>query len=116
MTAGGAAEAGELGPEEASRLVADGQVLLLDVREPFEWAAGHAPDAVHVPMGQLTRETVEEGTPVVVVCRSGNRSGVAAQALAAVGYRAWNLVGGMKAWSAAGLPVVRADGTPGQVA
>jgi rhodanese-related sulfurtransferase len=108
--------AGEIGPLEASRLVADGQALLLDVREPFEWETGHAPAAVHVPMGLLTRDTVADGTPVVVICRSGNRSGIVADALAAVGYRAWNLVGGMQAWAAVGLAVERSDGTPGAVA
>jgi rhodanese-related sulfurtransferase len=108
--------AGTMGPTEAARLVDAGEALLLDVREPYEWDLGHAPGAVHVPMGDLRRDTVEDGTPVVVVCRSGNRSGVAAEALAGVGYRAWNLVGGMQAWAAAGLPVVRADGTPGAVA
>lgn len=89
--------------------------LLLDVREPQEWQAGHAPGAVHVPLGLLTPESVPGEGPVVVVCRSGNRSAYATAALLSVGRAAVNMVGGMQAWSGAGHPVVRDDGSPGEV-
>jgi rhodanese-related sulfurtransferase len=90
-----------------------GQVLL-DVREDDEWNSGHAPDAVHRPLGLLSRTSVPNDRPVIAVCRSGQRSGRATQALAAAGYDVRNLDGGIHAW-AAGLPVVRTDGGPGTV-
>lgn len=79
--------------------------VLLDVREDDEWAAGHAPGAVHVPMGQLTPESLPEGSPVYCICRSGNRSLQVAEVLVAAGLDARNVSGGMLAWVDAGLPV-----------
>ncbi len=105
----------DVSPEEALALQAGG-VVLLDVREPEEWEAGHAPDSRHVPLGRLRADTLAAGTEVVVVCRSGGRSAVAAAALAGAGVAARNLSGGLNAWAAAGLPVVRDDGRPGTVA
>lgn len=101
--------------QHAADAAADGQVLLLDVREDDEWAAGHAPGAVHVPLGTLRAADLPTDRPVVAVCRSGNRSGVAAAALAQAGLEVVNMAGGMTAWAAAGLPVVTTDGSPGQV-
>ncbi len=106
----------DLGPGQAAELVERGEALLLDVREPEEWAAGHAPAAEHLPLGRLTPEAVAQDRPVIAVCRSGNRSGKAAATLAAGGVRVHNLAGGMKAWAHAGLPVVTDDGKPGTVA
>lgn len=106
---------GEVEPVEAARLAASGQVLLLDVREPGEWANGRAAGAMHIPLGSLTLEAVPTDRPVVAVCRSGHRSGAAAQALAAAGVDVRNLRGGMLAWAAAGLPVVREDETEGMI-
>lgn len=79
--------------------------VLLDVREDDEWATGHAPGAVHVPMGQLTPETLPEGRPLYCICRSGNRSLQVAEVLVAAGIDARNVSGGMSAWIDAGLPV-----------
>ncbi|MBK9178551.1 MAG: rhodanese-like domain-containing protein [Acidimicrobiales bacterium] len=92
--------------------------VLVDVREPDEWHAGHAPGAVHVPLGQLGQRLGElpADTRLVMVCRSGNRSGRATDALVKHGYDAVNLVGGMQAWARAGLPVVTDDGGAGRVA
>ncbi|MEE6286949.1 rhodanese-like domain-containing protein [Georgenia sp. MJ173] len=84
--------------------------VLLDVREQEEWDAGHAPGALHIPLGELTAridELPEED--LLVVCRSGGRSSRATAWLNQAGYDARNLDGGMKAWAAAELPV-RADG------
>lgn len=85
--------------------------LLLDVREPDEWAAGRIPGALHIPMGELNERQAEipDDRLIVVVCRSGNRSGVVTGALERAGYRAENLEGGMHAWHAAGQPM-EADG------
>lgn len=101
-------------PAIAHDLQEAGEVVLLDVREDNEWEAGHAPGAVHVVLGHLEPEGLA-GEDVVVVCRSGNRSGKAAEILAEAGINARNLNGGMQAWAALGLPVVTFDGTPGDV-
>lgn len=79
--------------------------VLIDVREDDEWAQGHAPDAVHVPMSRISLEDIPEGRPVYCICRSGNRSGRVAEALLHAGVEARNVAGGMIAWEAAGLPV-----------
>jgi rhodanese-related sulfurtransferase len=83
-------------------------VTMLDVREPDEWAAGHAPDAVHIPLGELAGRLGElpEGESVYVVCRGGGRSAKAAANLKANGWDATNVDGGMRSWHAAGRPLV----------
>lgn len=106
----------DLDPGRAAELLERGEAVLLDVREPQEWAAGHAPRAGHLPLGLLTPAAVPQDRPVIAVCRSGNRSGKAADILAAAGLRVHNLAGGMQAWARAGLPVVTDDGKPGTVA
>lgn len=102
--------------QQAADAAAAGQVLLVDVREDDEWAAGHAPGAVHLALGTLEAADVPSDRPVVAVCRSGNRSGVAAAHLAQAGVDVANMAGGMTAWAAAGLPVVTVDGSPGEIA
>jgi rhodanese-related sulfurtransferase len=96
----------------------DGGAVLLDVREPEEWEAGHAPGARHVPLGLLPDRMgeFERSEPIVVVCRSGHRSGLATEWLTTAGFDAANLVGGMQAWAAALLPVVTDGSGPGRVA
>jgi rhodanese-related sulfurtransferase len=97
--------------------VPDG-AYLLDVRDPDEWEAGHAPDATHVPMMQIPGRVAEvpDDRDVVVVCRVGSRSAQVVAYLRAQGHeRATNLDGGMYAWAAAGRPVVTADGSAGFV-
>ena len=90
--------------------------VLLDVREPGEWAAGHAPGAVHVPLGHLRTDAVPPAKRLLVICRSGNRSERAVAMLRHAGFDAVNVIGGMGAWQSVGLPVVRDDGRPGIVA
>jgi rhodanese-related sulfurtransferase len=92
--------------------------VLLDVRENNEWAAGHAPAAVHVPMGQVVQRLDELATAfpdrsVHVVCRSGGRSARVTAYLKRAGWDAVNVEGGMRAWAAAGRPMV-ADSDPAQ--
>lgn len=85
-------------------------VQIVDVREPEEWSDGHMPGAVHIPLGELPARVreLDPARPVVLVCRSGNRSGQATQFLLQRGFRdARNLVGGMIAWAEAGQPVTR---------
>jgi rhodanese-related sulfurtransferase len=105
----------EVSVAQAADAAAADSVLLLDVREDDEWAAGHAPAAVHMPLSQLDVTSVPADRSVVAVCRSGNRSGKAAAALAEAGVDVVNMAGGMNAWAAAGLPVVAADGRPGEI-
>lgn len=106
----------EVSVQEAADAAAADSVLLLDVREDDEWQAGHARAAVHMPLSRLDVTAVPTDRPVIAVCRSGNRSGKAAAALAQVGIDVVNMTGGMTAWTAAGLPVVDADGRPGEIA
>lgn len=105
----------EVDVREAARAATAGEALLLDVREHHEWAHGRAPLAVHVPMGELRQDTVPRDRPVLAVCRVGGRSAAVASALVQLGYDVRNVTGGMLAWSAAGLPVVRDGGEPGTV-
>ena len=97
--------------------VADG-AYLLDVREPDEWAAGHAPDAHHLPMMEIPARLSEVPTEgeVVVVCRVGGRS---AQVVGYLLNNGWdnvrNLVGGMQEWAASGRPLSSTDDTPARV-
>lgn len=89
--------------------------LLLDVREPAEWAAGHAPNAVHVPLGALPHRLddvprTDEAIPVI--CRSGVRSAQAVAFLAAHGIAATNVAGGMQAWEEARKAMVADNGQP----
>lgn len=74
--------------------------LILDVREPMEWAAGTLPDARRVALGELPAalQRLDPTVPLLLVCRSGNRSLMAARYLAANGFdRVANLTGGMVA-------------------
>ena len=93
-------------------------VFLLDVREDDEWTAGHAPDAVHVRLGELGARTGElhRDREVYVICRSGSRSAYAAQSLTAGGLNAVNVADGMTGWAVAGRPMISEDGTEPHVA
>lgn len=95
---------------EVTELPAD--AVLIDVREPDEWAAGHAESATHVPLADVPARVGElpQGSPVYVVCRSGARSGRAVEWLQQQGVDAVNVSGGMRAWDAAGKPMVSEHG------
>jgi DMSO/TMAO reductase YedYZ molybdopterin-dependent catalytic subunit/rhodanese-related sulfurtransferase len=101
------AAAPEVGARTAAALV-DAGALLIDVREPGEWQAGHVAQAWLLPMGQVARHRgdLPHDRRIVVVCRSGGRSAAVAEALRVWGLDAVNLSGGMTAWGLAGLPVV----------
>ena len=91
----------------------DPGVYLLDVREPDEWAAGHAPGAHHLPMMQIPARMADVPTDVevVVVCRSGGRSGQVVSYLIGNGWdNVRNLDGGMQAWAGDGREVVSENG------
>ncbi|MGZ8751364.1 MAG: rhodanese-like domain-containing protein [Acidimicrobiia bacterium] len=104
----------EVGPEEAEALT---DALLLDVREADEWAAGHAPDATWIPMGELQGRIDElpRDRPILAICRSGGRSSAVVEALNGAGFEAFNVAGGMKSWARSGLDVIAEGGAAGAV-
>ncbi|MFI8569125.1 rhodanese-like domain-containing protein [Rhodococcus sp. NPDC078407] len=85
--------------------------VLLDVREDDEWQAGHAPDAVHIPMGDIPSRAgeIDNQAEVYVVCKAGGRSARVVEYLNRVGFDAINVDGGMLDWHAAGRPIQRDD-------
>lgn len=84
-------------------------LVVLDVREPHEWDAGHVDGAVHIPLGELTARVgeLDPQAETLVVCHLGGRSAQATAWLGQQGHDVTNLAGGMDAWEAAGRPVVR---------
>lgn len=102
-----------IGPEEAKRLLGNG-ALLVDVREPDEHARERIRGAKLVPLSRLPAPGVcTEGKPVIFHCRSGSRTAAASEQLAeAAGGDAYILRGGITAWKAAGLPVLRDQRKP----
>jgi rhodanese-related sulfurtransferase len=102
-------------PQIASTDVHD-HAVILDVREQDEWDAGHAPGAVHIPLGELPTRLDElpdtDSGTLAVTCRGGGRSSRAVAWLSQQGFDVANLDGGMKGWHAAGKPVVSESGQP----
>lgn len=116
FTAACAADVAKATPAEAAQLVAAGAVLI-DVREPAEWkASGVAAPALLLPMSDFNGAQTEwkaildgaKDQTLVLYCRSGNRSGRIAAALAEKGYKVVN-AGAFKDWQAAGLPVRKVE-------
>lgn len=95
----------------------DASVVLLDVREPDEWARGHAPGARHIPMGEVPGrlDELDADAELFVICHLGGRSQRVAQYLAGRGFTPINVSGGMEAWAHAGRPVITDDGGAGTV-
>ena len=107
---GARASAPAVSVDEARRRLDAGAALLIDVREPDEWAGGHVAGALHIPLGALAARLAEvpPDRAVLLLCRSGNRSGRATALLRERGYaRAANVEGGIIAWQGAGFPVTR---------
>ncbi|MGI8699783.1 MAG: rhodanese-like domain-containing protein [Nocardioidaceae bacterium] len=101
----------EIGVSELPAAVPSDSILVLDVREDDEWRAGHIEAAVHIPMAAVPARVDElpADRQILVVCRSGARSGQVTGYLAGQGWDAVNLAGGMKAWAAAGRQMSSAD-------
>ena len=96
--------------QTADALGAGTGALLVDVREPHEWRAGHVGEARHIPLAELPAQIdgLPRHAPVYLICRSGARSHRAAEYLKGLGFeRPINVKGGMIAWERAGLPVER---------
>jgi len=88
------------------QLVNGSDAQIVDVRETDEVAAGMIAGARHIPLGELRNrlDELDKSRPVVAVCRSGRRSAAAADQLAAAGFTAYTMTGGMLEWTDAGLP------------
>lgn len=98
-----------ISPQQAHELISRGEVDVVDVREPGEWAGGHVPGARLVPLEKLraSPKSVLHRDGVVFVCAAGVRSQTAARIAAAHGLtKIYNLSGGTRGWVKAGLPLV----------
>lgn len=100
-------------PQQAVLLVNRENAVVIDVREPTEFASGHLPAAKNIPLKDIESRSGELKKflkrPLIVVCQSGNRSRAALASLRKAGFeRVVNLEGGFAAWSQAGQPVSRA--------
>jgi rhodanese-related sulfurtransferase len=100
----------EVGTLEATRLINQGPVLVLDVRDEKEFAAGHLPKARHIPLRDLTGRLGEiskfKDKPVIVTCKGGTRAGAACRFLRKSGLtKVFQLKGGVAAWQQASLPL-----------
>jgi rhodanese-related sulfurtransferase len=85
-------------------------VLLVDVRQPAELSGGRFPKAVNIPLAELEAYAagLDPAAPVMLACRSGNRSRKGAKRLAALGFsEVSNVQGGVNGWRRAGLPLAR---------
>jgi rhodanese-related sulfurtransferase len=101
-----AGEAKEVSRDEAQKLIDEG-AQLVDVRAQHEWDAGHIAGATHLPLAELAQRAseIDPERPVVIYCRGGNRSSMAAAALTDAGYDAAKLTEGIVGWSEADLPL-----------
>lgn len=106
-----AEETREISREQARQMVEEG-AQLLDVRAGHEWEAGRIEGATHLPLPELVERTAEidRDRPVVLYCRGGNRSTMAAEALTAAGFDAVKMSEGIVGWAEAGLPLAPEDG------
>lgn len=100
----------EVMPAEAHERVSGGEGILVDVREPHEWRAGHAAGARHIPLAELPQQLAElpKDVPVYLICASGGRSRSAAEMLDQAGFVSpINVNGGTRAWQRSALPMER---------
>ncbi len=105
----------EIEPFEASEEIGDGDIVLIDTREPHEYQEAHLEDGKLVPPGLLADEIAaaapDKSARTILYCRSGNRSFKAAEQMQALGYEdVASMAGGILAWQEQGLPVVAASG------
>ncbi len=100
-----------LSASELNQMVKDGPgLVLVDVREPWEYQQGHVPNTVHIPLGQLPAKwsKLDPQQPTVLICEHGSRSQSAAAFLERNGFtQLYNLRGGTEAWRRSGLPLSR---------
>lgn len=96
----------EVSRDEARRLIEEG-AQLVDVRAAHEWGAGRIAGAAHLPLDELAGRSgeIDPERPVILYCRGGNRSTMAADALAEAGFDAAKLSEGIVGWAEADLPL-----------
>ena len=112
LVLGGAGGVANLAPGEAVILINRSNALVLDVRGDAEFAAGHITDARHIPLAKLAERIKElekfKDKPILVNCQSGVQTGKACDILRKHEFsKVHNLQGGLNAWIAAKLPVVK---------
>ena len=95
----------EIAVEELAGVRTSG--ILVDVREPEEYVAGHVPGAVPIPMSQLATRMgeIDKTSPVFVICASGNRSSAMTDLLRGASFDAVSVSGGTGAWARSGRPL-----------
>lgn len=101
-----------ISPLDAYGMITRGDAYGIDVRESDEWIAGHAAGVTWNPLSNFNGAALPSNKPLIFMCRSGNRSGRVCQALATTRPDIFNMVGGMQAWHAAGLPMISDIGNP----
>lgn len=99
-------------PQEALKMVGAGLAYGIDVREIDEWNSGHFELFTLTPLSELDGTALPTDKPIIFICRSGNRSGKACNAVEPTGLKVMNMTGGMLAWQEAGLPMSAVNGTP----
>ena len=94
-------------PQQVNELLDSGDVQLIDVRQPHEHDAGRIDGDRLIELGRLAGEvgSIDRERPVIFYCRTGSRSAMASDAFQQAGFDAHNMVGGLVAWDAAGLPI-----------
>jgi rhodanese-related sulfurtransferase len=107
----------ELSPQQVAKLLDTGQILLIDVREPSEYATQRIAGALLYPLSTFDARMLPPDQPrrIVFQCGSGKRSAMAASARLSAGTPcAAHLTGGIGAWTAAGLPIIHIDPATGK--
>lgn len=102
----------DLNPNEAVRMINDVDPVLIDVREEAEFKSGHIVNSLNIPVGLLESRiaslNIQNDKPVIVYCRSGQRSATAAATLQKLGFQnIFKLGGGVMAWQSANLPLAK---------
>jgi hydroxyacylglutathione hydrolase/adenylyltransferase/sulfurtransferase len=102
----------ELEPARVREMLSGGEAEVVDVRAGYEHDAGHVPGARHVPLERLESEAegLDRSRPLVLYCRGGERSAMAAEAFRNSGWDAYSMAGGLVAWADTGLPLEPDDG------
>jgi len=96
-----------LEPARINALLQSGEAVVIDIRRDYEYEAGHVPGSRHIEINDVSAnaDSIPRDRTIVFYCRSGNRSGMPAEAFRQAGYEAYNMEGGLTAWVEAGLPL-----------
>ena len=102
----------EVEVKRLKEMLDSGEVQLVDTREGYEVEAGHIPGSRHIELNDLSgaADSFDRDRPLVLYCRSGDRSAMPADAFKEAGFDAYNLAGGIVAWHEAGLPLEPENG------